>query len=245
MNELIDLRRQLIQGHLAQDQTREIKRHITVRLDWGNEWVPENAALFPYGEWLRSGISLRPTNGGEDVTGEGIFRQFRAYSLQVKVHRKKCVRVKRLKLTLRSRVCRFTALGSPPRNLTWELPWSNFMVKRPSSADSRPQRGCTATYTRKWRRRSTFALFNPQRHFDKRRSPNYSNKCFQMCYDVHTERRTAGLDRNPHRMFYAQTWSQRRRIDVIVVPVKIAFPVWIVLPGGSRYRMKFIRTHYL
>lgn len=39
MNELIDLRRQLIQGHLAQDQTREIKRHITVRLDWGNEWV--------------------------------------------------------------------------------------------------------------------------------------------------------------------------------------------------------------
>ncbi|CAB1336119.1 unnamed protein product, partial [Coregonus sp. 'balchen'] len=37
MNELIDLRRQLIQGQLAQDQTREIKRHITVRLDWGNE----------------------------------------------------------------------------------------------------------------------------------------------------------------------------------------------------------------
>uniref|UniRef100_A0A674AW66 Dedicator of cytokinesis 3 n=1 Tax=Salmo trutta TaxID=8032 RepID=A0A674AW66_SALTR len=37
MNELFDLRRQLIQGHLAQDQTREIKRHITVRLDWGNE----------------------------------------------------------------------------------------------------------------------------------------------------------------------------------------------------------------
>uniref|UniRef100_A0A8C6PSX6 Dedicator of cytokinesis 3 n=1 Tax=Nothobranchius furzeri TaxID=105023 RepID=A0A8C6PSX6_NOTFU len=37
MNELIDLRRQLIQGHLSQDQTREIKRHITVRLDWGNE----------------------------------------------------------------------------------------------------------------------------------------------------------------------------------------------------------------
>uniref|UniRef100_A0A8C5C3S4 Dedicator of cytokinesis 3 n=1 Tax=Gadus morhua TaxID=8049 RepID=A0A8C5C3S4_GADMO len=37
MNELMDLRRQLIQGHLAQDQTREIKRHITVRLDWGNE----------------------------------------------------------------------------------------------------------------------------------------------------------------------------------------------------------------
>ncbi|KAG7267290.1 hypothetical protein CRUP_000288 [Coryphaenoides rupestris] len=38
MNELMDLRRQLIQGHLAQDQTRELKRHITVRLDWGNEW---------------------------------------------------------------------------------------------------------------------------------------------------------------------------------------------------------------
>ncbi|TWW56809.1 Dedicator of cytokinesis protein 3 [Takifugu flavidus] len=54
MNELIDLRRQLIQGHLAQDQTREIKRHITVRLDWGNEsckvtvltyQIPPNSAM--------------------------------------------------------------------------------------------------------------------------------------------------------------------------------------------------------
>ncbi len=48
MNELIDLRRQLLSGHLTQDQVREVKRHITVRLDWGNEWVtlfylPENA----------------------------------------------------------------------------------------------------------------------------------------------------------------------------------------------------------
>ncbi len=47
MNELIDLRRQLLSGHLTQDQVREVKRHITVRLDWGNEWVtvfylPEN-----------------------------------------------------------------------------------------------------------------------------------------------------------------------------------------------------------
>lgn len=39
MNELIDLRRQLLSGHLTQDQVREVKRHITVRLDWGNEWV--------------------------------------------------------------------------------------------------------------------------------------------------------------------------------------------------------------
>ncbi|KAL0599929.1 Dedicator of cytokinesis protein 3 [Plecturocebus cupreus] len=34
MNELIDLRRQLLSGHLTQDQVREVKRHITVRLDW-------------------------------------------------------------------------------------------------------------------------------------------------------------------------------------------------------------------
>lgn len=37
MMELIDLRRQLLAGHLTQDQSRDIKRHITVRLDWGNE----------------------------------------------------------------------------------------------------------------------------------------------------------------------------------------------------------------
>lgn len=37
MNELIDLRRQILSGHLTQDQVREVKRHITIRLDWGNE----------------------------------------------------------------------------------------------------------------------------------------------------------------------------------------------------------------
>ncbi|OCT83253.1 hypothetical protein XELAEV_18025790mg [Xenopus laevis] len=37
MNEIIDLRRQLLSGHLTQDQLREVKRHLTVRLDWGNE----------------------------------------------------------------------------------------------------------------------------------------------------------------------------------------------------------------
>lgn len=37
MLELIDLRRQLLSGHLTQDQSRDVKRHITVRLDWGNE----------------------------------------------------------------------------------------------------------------------------------------------------------------------------------------------------------------
>ncbi|XP_066526497.1 dedicator of cytokinesis protein 3 isoform X5 [Hoplias malabaricus] len=37
MNELIDLRRQILSGHLTQDQVREVKRHVTVRLDWGNE----------------------------------------------------------------------------------------------------------------------------------------------------------------------------------------------------------------
>ncbi|XP_034389183.1 LOW QUALITY PROTEIN: dedicator of cytokinesis protein 3 [Cyclopterus lumpus] len=37
MMELIDLRRQLLSGHLTQDQNRDVKRHVTVRLDWGNE----------------------------------------------------------------------------------------------------------------------------------------------------------------------------------------------------------------
>ncbi|XP_075430307.1 dedicator of cytokinesis protein 3 isoform X1 [Ascaphus truei] len=37
MNEVIDLRRQLLSGHLTQDQGQEVKRHLTVRLDWGNE----------------------------------------------------------------------------------------------------------------------------------------------------------------------------------------------------------------
>ncbi|KAJ8400882.1 hypothetical protein AAFF_G00392360 [Aldrovandia affinis] len=37
MSELIDLRRQMLSGHLTQDQIRDVKRHITVRLDWGNE----------------------------------------------------------------------------------------------------------------------------------------------------------------------------------------------------------------
>ncbi|XP_055773842.1 dedicator of cytokinesis protein 3-like isoform X4 [Salvelinus fontinalis] len=37
MNELFDLRRQMLSGHLTQDQLRDVKKHITVRLDWGNE----------------------------------------------------------------------------------------------------------------------------------------------------------------------------------------------------------------
>ncbi|KAJ7999325.1 hypothetical protein DPEC_G00193210 [Dallia pectoralis] len=37
MNELFDLRRQMLSGHLTQDQIKDVKRHITVRLDWGNE----------------------------------------------------------------------------------------------------------------------------------------------------------------------------------------------------------------
>uniref|UniRef100_A0A3P9ACJ0 Dedicator of cytokinesis 3 n=1 Tax=Esox lucius TaxID=8010 RepID=A0A3P9ACJ0_ESOLU len=37
MNELLDLRRQMLSGHLTQDQIKDVKRHITVRLDWGNE----------------------------------------------------------------------------------------------------------------------------------------------------------------------------------------------------------------
>lgn len=37
MMELMDLRRQLLSGHLTQDQSRDVKKHVTVRLDWGNE----------------------------------------------------------------------------------------------------------------------------------------------------------------------------------------------------------------
>ncbi|XP_061114402.1 dedicator of cytokinesis protein 3-like [Conger conger] len=37
MTELIDLRRQMLSAQLMQEQLREVKRHITVRLDWGNE----------------------------------------------------------------------------------------------------------------------------------------------------------------------------------------------------------------
>uniref|UniRef100_H3CH20 Dedicator of cytokinesis 3 n=1 Tax=Tetraodon nigroviridis TaxID=99883 RepID=H3CH20_TETNG len=39
MMELMDLRRQLLSGHLTQDQSQEVKRHMTVRLDWGNEYL--------------------------------------------------------------------------------------------------------------------------------------------------------------------------------------------------------------
>ncbi|KAJ4926754.1 hypothetical protein JOQ06_014501, partial [Pogonophryne albipinna] len=36
MLELLDLRRQMLSGHLTQEQSQDVKRHITVRLDWGN-----------------------------------------------------------------------------------------------------------------------------------------------------------------------------------------------------------------
>ncbi|ETE58871.1 Dedicator of cytokinesis protein 4, partial [Ophiophagus hannah] len=37
MNEILDLRRQVLVGHLTHDRMKDIKRHITARLDWGNE----------------------------------------------------------------------------------------------------------------------------------------------------------------------------------------------------------------
>lgn len=40
MNEILDLRRQVLVGHLTHDRMKDVKRHITARLDWGNEWVP-------------------------------------------------------------------------------------------------------------------------------------------------------------------------------------------------------------
>lgn len=41
MNEILDLRRQVLVGHLTHDRMRDVKQHITARLDWGNEWVEE------------------------------------------------------------------------------------------------------------------------------------------------------------------------------------------------------------
>ncbi|XP_061418833.1 LOW QUALITY PROTEIN: dedicator of cytokinesis protein 4 [Lethenteron reissneri] len=37
IQELLDLRRQLLSGVLTQEQIRDVKRHSTARLDWGNE----------------------------------------------------------------------------------------------------------------------------------------------------------------------------------------------------------------
>ncbi|XP_064175400.1 dedicator of cytokinesis protein 4-like isoform X3 [Anguilla rostrata] len=37
MNEVLDLRRQVLVGHLTNDRMKEVKQHITARLDWGNE----------------------------------------------------------------------------------------------------------------------------------------------------------------------------------------------------------------
>lgn len=37
MNEILDLRRQVLVGHLTHDRMNDVKRHITARLDWGNE----------------------------------------------------------------------------------------------------------------------------------------------------------------------------------------------------------------
>ncbi|MGH0125600.1 UNVERIFIED_CONTAM: hypothetical protein FKN15_010366 [Acipenser sinensis] len=37
MNEILDLRRQVLVGHLTLDRMKDVKQHITARLDWGNE----------------------------------------------------------------------------------------------------------------------------------------------------------------------------------------------------------------
>uniref|UniRef100_A0A3P9JZL3 Dedicator of cytokinesis 4b n=1 Tax=Oryzias latipes TaxID=8090 RepID=A0A3P9JZL3_ORYLA len=37
MNEILDLRRQVLVGHLTHDRMRDVKQHITARLDWGNQ----------------------------------------------------------------------------------------------------------------------------------------------------------------------------------------------------------------
>ncbi|KAI4802934.1 hypothetical protein KUCAC02_006501, partial [Chaenocephalus aceratus] len=40
MNEILDLRRQVLVGSLTHDRMRDVKQHITARLDWGNEPPP-------------------------------------------------------------------------------------------------------------------------------------------------------------------------------------------------------------
>ncbi|KTG03504.1 hypothetical protein cypCar_00043691 [Cyprinus carpio] len=37
MNEILELRQQVLVGHLTHDRLSDIKQHITARLDWGNE----------------------------------------------------------------------------------------------------------------------------------------------------------------------------------------------------------------
>ncbi|XP_030621101.1 dedicator of cytokinesis protein 4 [Chanos chanos] len=37
MNEILDLRQQVLVGHLTTDRLNDVKQHITARLDWGNE----------------------------------------------------------------------------------------------------------------------------------------------------------------------------------------------------------------
>lgn len=45
MNEILDLRRQVLVGHLTHDRMKDVKQHITARLDWGNEWVSGRQCL--------------------------------------------------------------------------------------------------------------------------------------------------------------------------------------------------------
>lgn len=47
MNEILDLRRQVLVGHLTHDRMRDVKQHITARLDWGNEWVEQGQKRCP------------------------------------------------------------------------------------------------------------------------------------------------------------------------------------------------------
>lgn len=76
MNEILDLRRQVLVGHLTQDRMKDVKRHITARLDWGNEWVPASAGMASGGETcrcepLRGSISTRHQMGLVRTAPEG------------------------------------------------------------------------------------------------------------------------------------------------------------------------------
>ncbi|KAM7367036.1 hypothetical protein PAMP_014961 [Pampus punctatissimus] len=48
MNEILDLRRQVLVGHLTHDRMRDVKQHITARLDWGNDTQLKSEKKFIY-----------------------------------------------------------------------------------------------------------------------------------------------------------------------------------------------------
>ncbi|MGH0122521.1 UNVERIFIED_CONTAM: hypothetical protein FKN15_049335 [Acipenser sinensis] len=73
MNEILDLRRQVLVGHLTLDRMKDVKQHITARLDWGNEQL---------------GLDLVPRNEFSMVDPDEI-SVTELYKLMEQRHRKK------------------------------------------------------------------------------------------------------------------------------------------------------------